>query len=169
MSRASVRSAVSTYLAPPAVAGLNVVLPTQPKDLGGIEFTSGVAGEDSGAIATLFIQHQEEGPGAMDGAGGGRLTTYQVAVQVFHRSVEPKAEAAMDHFDGVVDALCNRLRSDPRLGLTQAQADAVHLISGAYEALTVEFGEPQLGNEDGGWVDTWAVVRFPVLEWNQVT
>jgi hypothetical protein len=43
------------------------------------------------------------------------------------------------------------------------------LISGAYEGLEVEYGEPELGTEDGGWVDTWAVVRFPVLEWNQVT
>lgn len=170
MSRAQVRSVVTAYLQPPAVSGLNVVLRSQPKDLGGLSYFEGAApGVSSGAIGVVTIESQAEQPVALDGAGGGRLTEYQVGVQVFHISDEPDARDAMDAFDGVVDALIAHLRSDPRLGLTQAQADAQGLLSGAYQQLQVEFGEPELADADGGAVRTWCVVRFPVQEWNQAT
>lgn len=169
MSRAKVRSAVSAYLQPPTVAGLNVVLDTQPKDLGGLEFTSGKPGETSGAIAVVFIGQQTEQPRTWDGAGGGRETTYMAELRVFHRSTEPTAKAAMDAFDALIDAICQRLRSDPWLGLGQVGASAQGLISAAHEGLEVQFGDPELGNPDGGWIETWAVIRFPVLEWNQPT
>ena len=169
MSREGIRKQVATFLAPPVVAGLNAMLAAKPRDLGGVDFTSGKPGETHGAIGVVAIEHQTEQAEAMDGAGGGRLTRYTVAVQLFHRSVEPKAELAMDQFDAVVDLALNRLRSDPSLGLGQPAASEAGLISGAYEGLEVEYGEPELGTEDGGWIDTWAVVRFPVLEWNQVT
>jgi hypothetical protein len=160
---------VTAYLQPPAVPVLNVVLDTQPKDLGGLEFTSGAPGEDNGAIGVLFVSHQQEQPRTWDGAGGGRETTYQVELRIFHRSTETTAKAAMDSFDAVVDAVCQRLRSDPYLGMDVATASQQGLISAAHEALEVQFGDPELGTPDGGWIETWAVVRFPVLEWNQPT
>lgn len=170
MSRQSIRKQVAAFMVTaPHLAGLNRVLAAKPRDLSGVDFTSGAPGETAGAIGVVSIEHQTEQAEALDGAGGGRLTRYTVALQLFHRSVEPKAEDAMDQFDGVVDLALNRLRSDPSLGLGQPGASAVGLISGAYESLEVEYGEPELGTEDGGWIDTWAVVRFPVLEWNQVT
>jgi hypothetical protein len=169
VSRKSIRHLVATYLTQHPVTGLNNVLPAKPKDLGGMQFTSGAPGETSGAVGVVTVEHQTEQAEAMDGAGGGRLTRYTVGLQLFHRSVEPKAEDAMDQFDDVVDATCNQLRSDPSLGLGQPAAMNAGLVSGAYEGLEVEYGEPELGTEDGGWVDTWAVVRFPVLEWNQIT
>lgn len=169
MSRASVRSAIAAYLQPPAVPGLNVMLETQPKDLAGIEWGSGAPGENDGAIGVLFIAHQMEQPVVWDGKGGGRQTTYTCEVRVYHRSTDPTAQAAMDSFDAVVDAVCNRLRSDPYLGMTTATASQQGLISSAHESLEVQYGDPELGTPDGGWIETWAVVRFPVLEWNQPT
>lgn len=169
MSRASIRADVTAFLQPPAVAGLNLILRSQPKDLSGAYFGSGAPGESSGAIGVVFVRGQHDRVEAMDGAGGQRLTTYTVEVQVFHRSVQPTAEAAMDDFDAVIDAACTRLRSDPSLGLGVAQAQTVGLISAAYESLDVEFGEPEMAEVDSGWIDTWAVIRFTVLEWNQVT
>jgi hypothetical protein len=169
MSRISIRKQIAAFLGAPHIDALNTVLPAKPKDISEVAFVSGAPGEVHGAIAVVAIEHQTETAEAMDGAGGGRLTRYTVGVQLFHRSVEPKAEDAMDQFDTVVDAVLNRLRSDPSLGLGQPGAMNAGLISGAHEQLEVEYGEPELGTEDGGWVETWAVVRFPVLEWNQVT
>lgn len=165
MSRATVREALHTYLSNPLVNGFGAIARTQPKDLRDLSYTSGAPGVVSGAIGVIFFENQAETPQAPDGAGGMRLTTYTVAVQVFHQSYEADAESAMDHFDGCVDALCTRLRSDPSLG----QPHNGPIISGAYESLSVEFGEPQLDAPDGGGISTWAVVRFPVLEWNQAT
>lgn len=169
MSRASIRAAVTAYLQPPAVAGLNLVARSKPRDLSGAYFGSGAPGESSGAIGVVTIRGQHEQPEAMDGAGGGRLTSYVVEVEIFHRSVQPTAEAAMDDFDALIDAATKKLRSDPSLGLGTTQAQQQGLISGAYQSLEVEFGDPEMAEADGGWIDTWAVIRFTVLEWNQVT
>lgn len=173
MSRASIRAAVTAYLQPsngvPVVTGLYTVLPTQPKTLDSVYFDGGQPGIASGAVGVVFFERQHEQAQTMDGNGGGRLTNYGLAFQVFHRSVEDDASVAMSHFDSVIDALCTRLRSDPSLGLGVATAQAQGLISSAYESLSVEFGEPEAASIGGGAVDTWAVVRFDVLEWNQPT
>lgn len=169
MSRAKVRAAVAAYMQPPAVPGLNVVLPTAPKELGGIDWFSGAPGDDSGAVGTIFLKQQHEQPVVMDGAGGGRQTTYLVELRLYHRSVEPTAEAAMDSFDTLVDAVTDRLRSDPTLGLGVLGASQQGLISAAHEGLEADCADPELGTEQGGWIETTAVIRFPVLEWNQPT
>lgn len=169
MSRASVRAAVTAYMQPPAVSGLNVVLSTQPRDLGGIEWGSGAPGQTDGAIGIVFVRSQDELPKVFDGAGGGRETVYVVEFRLFHRSVQPDAKDAMDAFDSLVDAVCTHLRSDPWLGLGQANATAQGLISAAHEGLSVEHGDPELLTPDGGAIETWAVIRFPVHEWNQPT
>lgn len=167
MSRAQVRQWVTDYLKPPAVAGLNLMLRSQPRDLGGLSFTTGAPGEDSGAIGVVQIEGQTTQVSATNGGGGQRVTTYRVAVQVFHRSMAPDAETAMDEFDAVIDALAGRLEADPSLGLGITTAQQAGLLSAAYESLDTQFGEPESERPDGGWTETWAVVRFPVLMWTQ--
>lgn len=163
MSRQVVRAAVAAFLQPPNVAGLNHVWTSKPKDLGAVSYTQGQPpGTANGALGMVSITGQEERPITLDGAGGGRLVTYQVQVEIFHRSIEPTAEAAMGHFDSVVDGLCSRLRSDPSLAAANPA-----IISSAHESLAVEFGEPELATPDGGAVDTWAAVRFPVLSYER--
>lgn len=170
MSRAIVRAVLTAFLQPPAVAGLNVMLSAQPRDLSDHSYTEGAGpGVSSGAIGVAVIENMHEAVQTMDGRGGGRETTYTAAVQVFHASVEPKAEDAMAAFDAVVDAICQRLRTDPMLGQTLAAANAAGWISGAHQSLSVEYGEPTQGQADSGEILTWAVIRFPVIEWNQPT
>jgi hypothetical protein len=144
---------------------MSMILRARPRDLKGLSFTSGAPGEVSGALGVTVIENQTEMPAGSDGQGGFRLTTYTAAVQVFHRSAEPDAMVAEDHFDAVIDSLCNRLRMDPSLGTPHTGP----IISGAHQSLAVEYGEPEQMEPDGGLIATWAVVRFPVEEWNQAT
>ena len=158
MSRATVRAAIQSFLAPPAVAGLNVIWPTKPKDLGSKSFAEGQpAGTKSGAMAAIMCEHQHEKFEGFDGGGGVRLITYLVRLEIFHRSTERKAEDAMAHFDSVVDGVCDRLRRNPSLG-------GAAILSSAVEQLSVEYGDPELTSPDGGGVDTWAAIRFAVQE-----
>lgn len=169
MSRATIRAAVVAWLKDPthAITGLNTVLGTPPRDLAqaGINFTSGAPGVVSGAIVITFLRGQTETPQAIDGAGGGRLTTHTAELQVIHKSAEPDPTDAMADFDRIIDALLNLLRTDPQMG----QAHTGPIISMAYEGLTVDYGDPEQSAEDSGTLVTWAKITFPVLEWNQVT
>ena len=171
MSRATVRAALKEFLAPPTVDGLNTVFGTPPKTLMDHTYTEGQPpGTASGAVGALFIEGQEDTPSATDGAGGFRMTTYQAQVQVFHMSIEPDADDAMAHFDHVIDGLVDRLRADPSLGTgTGGPIGSGQILSGAYEHLSVQFGEPEEAGETGGAIATWAVVRFPVAEMNRAT
>lgn len=174
MSRATVREAVATYLAPtPHLFGVAAVLRAQPKNMvdAGVQFTDGSPGAASGAVVVVGVPDMHEQAVALDGMGGGRLSTYQVEVGVFHRSVEEDALVAQDHLDQVLDAIADHLRRDPALGTATGIGPVTSgsVLSGAYDSLHIACGQPELGTEDGGWIDTWAVVSFTVQEWNQPT
>lgn len=174
MSRATVRAAVADYLtATPALFGVAGVLRAQPKNMvdAGVQFTDGSPGAASGAVLVVGVPDMHEQAVALDGQGGGRISTYNVEVGVFHRSVEEDALLAQDHLDQVLDAIADHLRRDPSLGTATAVGPVTSgsIISGAYDSLHVTCGQPELGTEDGGWIDTWAVVSFNVQEWNQPT
>lgn len=118
MSRATVRAAVAAFFAAPAVANLNKVYTSFPKRMNAGDFLVGqAAGTKSGAVAVIFVGREIERRVAMGGATSGKKRVdYDVDLEVFLRSVEQTAEAAMDAYDAVVDAIKVKLRTDRVIG-----------------------------------------------------
>jgi hypothetical protein len=158
MSRAQVRSQLVTFLrSSTTIPDLNQVYSAFPKQ---INFqVNAQAGQRSRAAAIVFIERETESRIALGGATSGKKRVdYDVAIQVFHHSLQSNAEDAMDDFDGTVDGLKDWLRSDHRFGDTSGQL----VWQGAEPVIDVEYSE-SLTSERGA-TETWAVVRFQVTQ-----
>jgi hypothetical protein len=117
-------------------------------------------GQVSRAAAVVFIESEGETRIAIGGAyDGWKRVDYEVALQVFHHSLQKNAEDAMEDFDNVVDAIQDRLRAG---GHTLGNTDLNIIWQAAEPQVNVQYGEP-LTNE-GGATETWAAIRFTVTQ-----
>lgn len=158
MSRQQVRNAVAKWVGEAQIPQLNQVFTSFPKR---INFQQNAfAGQPSRAAAVVFIESEGETRIAIGGAySGWKQLDYEVALQVFHHSLQRNAEDAMTDFDEVMDAIQDRLRGG---GHTLGVTDLSVIWQAAEPDITAEYGEP-LTNE-GGATETWAAVRFTVTQ-----
>jgi hypothetical protein len=158
MSRASIREAVTVFLEPPKVPGLNRVFTSFPKRVEGGWFRYGQpAGTQSGAIGIVHIVGEREERIAFGGEHSGKKWVhYTVELQIFSHSIHQLSERAMDDFDAVVDAAKDRLRSDRRLGQFPI------IFESGERQLDGVYGEPRVLQD--GSTEIWGCVRFEVSE-----
>lgn len=156
-NRAAVRNTLAQWLLDGGISGLNQVLTTFPKIL---NFQiNAQAGQMSRAAAVVFIAGERESRIALGGAHDGwKRVDYTVTLQIFHHSVERKAEDAMESFDTLVDAIKARLRADHNFGDTTG----LLVWQGAEPDLQGVYGEPSI-TEDGA-VETFAELQFDVTQ-----
>ena len=166
MSRKVVREAVANWIGSAQITNLNQTLTSFPKR---INFqVNAFPGQNNRAAAVVFIENESEsriaigGVGAMAEGGygkGWKRVDYNIALQIFHHSLERDAENAMDSFDQMIDAIKERLRA----GQHTLGVDNPNLIWQAAEpGIDVQYGEP-LSNESGA-TETWCAIRFTVTE-----
>ena len=158
MSRATVRSSVATYFAPPKVTGLNTVFTSMPKRAIGSDFRKNVTpGTLSTAIGVVHLDSESEARIAYGGEfSGKKMVRYQVSLDVYSFSLEPHAEDAMTFFDSVIDGIKTSLRNDRRLG------NYPIIFEAGEGSLNGVYGEPAL--QQDGSVSIWGRVVFEVSE-----
>jgi hypothetical protein len=158
MSRRQVRDNIVRWVGEAQIDTLNQVFTSFPKR---INFqVNSFPGQVSRAAAVVFIESEGETRIAIGGAyDGWKRVDYEVALQVFHHSLQKNAEDAMEDFDNVVDAIQDRLRAG---GHTLGNPDLNIIWQAAEPQINVQYGEP-LTNE-GGATETWAAIRFTVTQ-----
>jgi len=163
MSRAVVRARVQDYIASAQITTLNQVFSSFPKR---IDFqVNSFPGQQSRAAAVVFLESESESRLAIGGVtsqGDGlgiKRVDYQVALQIFHHSLQRNAEDAMGDFDQLIDAIKDRLRN----GWHELGENDPNLIWQAAEpSIDVQYGEPL--TKEGGATETWAAIRFTVTQ-----
>lgn len=158
MSRRQVRDNVVRWIAEEQIPTLNQVFKSFPKR---INFqVNSFPGQLSRAAAVVFIESEGETRLAIGGAyDGWKRIDYEVALQVFHHSLQRNAEDAMEDFDNLLDAIQDRLRAG---GHTLGNPDPNVIWQAAEPQINVQYGEPL--TNDGGATETWAAVRFTVTQ-----
>jgi hypothetical protein len=157
VGRKEARSVIANFISPPNVDGINQVFTSFPKRIN-FQINS-LPSQKSRCAAVIFIESEREERIAVGGATSGwKRVDYQIAIQLFHHSVENSAEDAMDDFDNVIDALKNRIRSDHRFGDTSGTL----VWQGAEPRIDTNYGEPT--SSDGTATEIWAQVRFDVTQ-----
>jgi len=158
VGRAQVRSTLATYLAPPAINGINQVFTSFPKR---IDFqVNALPSQLNRCVCVIFIENETESRIANGGVNSGwKRVDYSVALQLFHHSSERNSEDAMASLDIIIDDLKELLREgDHRLGDTSG----VLVWQGAEPIIDVAYGEPL--SQNGTSTETWATVRFTVTQ-----
>ena len=155
--RTDVRTTLATYLTNGNIYGVNQVYTSFPK----IENlnTGAIAGQASFAGLVVFIMDEKDSRIAVGGAASGwKRVDYTVSVQILHQSYEREAEAAMAHFDLVVESLKERLRADRQFG----DATGNLVWQGANPSMFATYAEPEIA--DLGVIKTWCALQFPVTQ-----
>ena len=157
VGRKQVRSTLASFIAPPAIDGINQVFTSFPKR---IDFqVNSLPSQVNRCIAVIFIESETESRIAVGGAHSGwKRIDYTVVIQLFHHSLERLAEDAMDNLDGIIDDLKDKLRSDHRFGDTSGTL----VWQAAEPVIDVSYGEPL--SQKGNSIETWASVRFTVTQ-----
>lgn len=158
MSRQQVRNNVVRWIAEAQISTLNQVFPSFPKR---INFqVNSFPGQLSRAAAVVFIEAEGENRIAIGGAyDGWKRVDYDVALQVFHHSLQRDPVDAMTDFDNLIDAIQDRLRAG---GHTLGNDDPNIIWQAAEPQINVQYGEPL--TSDGGATETWAAIRFIVTQ-----
>ena len=157
VGRKEVRSTLASFIAPPNVDGINQVFTSFPKRIN-FEVNS-LPSQRSRAAAVIFIESEREDRLAIGGATNGvKRVDYSVVIQIFHHSLEQNSEDAMNHLDGLIDNLKDRLRSDHQFG----DPSGTLVWQAAEPVIDVSYGEPM--SQNGTSTETWASVRFDVTQ-----
>jgi hypothetical protein len=157
-SRAAVRSAIQSWILQGTIPNLNQVLTSFPKQ---INFQiNASAGQLNRAVGVVHIASESESRVAIGGAyNGWKRVDYQIDFQIFHLSLEKKAETGMDSFDIVIDGVKNLLRGGAHtLGLP----DGSVIWEAAEQSISANYGLPF--TNDAGATEIWASVSFPVTQ-----
>jgi hypothetical protein len=160
MSRATVRSAIAAFFAPPAVAHLDVMYAWAPAPFlnkaANLAFPTNA--HDLGWAILFFDQDTEIRLGTSNGSGGCKEMRYAVRLELVYRS-RSDAEKAQAEFDDFLDSLRARIRTNRQLG-----APSVIFEAGEGEfGIQGEYREPQM-IPTSRLVTCQASVRFDVTE-----
>ena len=158
VGRTQVRSQLASFIAPPAVTGINQVFAVFPKR---IDFQkNALPSQVNRCVAVIFIESEKESRIANGGVNSGwKRIDYAVAIQLFHHSLERDADDAMANLDQTIDDLKELLRDGQhRLG----DDSGVLIWQAAEPDLNAEYGEPI--SKNGTSIETWATIRFTVTQ-----
>jgi hypothetical protein len=161
VSRSFVRQAVYGYLRTPAIRNVDYVFPGIPFDQAGVPWDQVVpAGQTHRCFLVIEIgESRDHGDHIFifDGAGGRRVVPYPVVVSVYFEDVGGDPLAALTVQESVLDALADRMRTDPSLG----QPATTGLLVGAAPLLNIVPGELERQGE-GDTFAAWSTVDFDV-------
>jgi hypothetical protein len=158
VGRKEVRSTLATFIAPPAISGINQVFTSFPKR---IDFqVNSLPSQTNRCAAVIFIETENESRIANGGVSSGwKRIDYGIAIQLFHHSLERNSEDAMADLDNTIDDLKELLRDGfHRLGDT----DGVLVWQAAEPEISSIYGEPLSTN--GTSTETWATIRFIITQ-----
>lgn len=167
MGRKIVREKVAEWISTAQIDTLNQVFTSFPKR---INFqVNSFPGQNSRAAAVVFIESENETRIAIGGVAamtdnygegkGWKRVDYQIALQIFHHSLQREAQDAMDDFDQVIDAVKDRLRAGQH---TLGDENPNEIWQAAEPNIDVQYGEPI--TNDQGATETWAAIRFTVTQ-----
>lgn len=166
MSRASVRAAVTSYLAATPITGVGAVLPSRPKIAQAPQFDPAPLG-GSGAVLIVHLTDDHRIRDALGGvADGQKVVKHQIALEVIFRSVKPDATAAQADHDTILDALVSLIEADRTFGggydpTTNEPAGPIWQAGEGPAGITVEMAEPV---EVDQTIAIDAVIRFEAWE-----
>lgn len=163
-----VRAAVASYLSGGAVPNLAIVLPSPPFDEGEIPWDDLLpAGALVMCFGVVFLEGESDVDVSLDGAGGRRVCTYEVTLELFFQDIGADAIAAQSRLDGVITGVKQRLRADPKLG-TGAADPPTDIIQAGVAKLDVERGRPERYGE-GNTFGAWTGIKFTVDSYEYAT
>lgn len=122
MSRTTMRQALATWLAPPAVGGVNRVYTAFPTAMSG--FYGSAPGSSAGAVLVVHLADESETRITIGGPHSGRKRVdYSVELHLYFVSITPTTvdggdpgEMAADALDTIVGNLKDRIRADRQAG-----------------------------------------------------
>ena len=158
VGRVQVRSTLASFIAPPAINGINQVFTSFPKRINFQE--NALPSQLNRCAAVIFIESENESRIANGGVSAGwKRVDYTVAIQLFHHSLERNSEDAMADLDQTIDDLKELLRDGfHRLGDTSG----IQVWQAAEPDISATYGEPL--SQKGGSTETWATIRFTVTQ-----
>lgn len=163
-----VRAAVANYLSGLVVPNLAIVFPAPIFDESSIEWDQLLpAGALVMCFGVVFLEGETDTDVSLDGAGGRRVCTYQVTLELFFQDISGDAIAAQSRLDGVITAVKQRLRADPQLGTGTADPPT-DIIQAAVAKLDVERGRPERYGE-GDVFGAWTGIKFSVDSYEYAT
>ncbi len=178
MSDRKLRDALVTFLAEPALPGMQKVYRDMPWLLDGGEWNLAAQG-GWGAIAYVHIDDAKESRITFGGENGEGMPTgqkridYTVSIVVAYQYVIPTTvpdgqdeSAWVDPLDALLDALKDRLRSDPTLGIGSAAsfADAAVFQAGQNDGdIRLTRDIPRLDRK-AARVWSWSRVEFDAVQ-----
>lgn len=165
MSRATVRSTLAAWIAPPNVTGIYTVYASAPGPVPTTGWTGNppVPGVVNGCVAILRIDTDDETRTALGGPTSGiKCIKYQVEIHLYLRHTNGDAINAQAALDTAVENLKIRLRADRRLGT--AGGYAPDIWEAAEKNTGYRQGDPGVS---GNVVDIWAMVPLEITEYIQ--
>ncbi len=164
MSRTTIRAAITAFLAPPNVAGLQTVIAHPAKvTTEGQFFVNEAFGTGTGAIAFVYLDNSVERRIALGGMSSGRKwRQYTAHLLLFLRSTKPQAEDVGADNDSLVDALIARMESDRTFGAPGVIFQAGEGGEHGGDDIRVRTGLPV--DIQGGMTQVFSTVTFEVCE-----
>lgn len=164
MSRATVRAALETWLAPPNVAWVGSIFGSMPKIIPGPAFTAGLgSGSRSGSVMVIFIEDEHETRTALGGPHGGRkMVTYEVGIVIRFRSSQADSQVAVDDYDALIESLKERIRADRTLGTSGTANPLFQAGEGPGADLSITSDMPRI--DKGGSTYVWGALKLTVAE-----
>lgn len=159
MGRASVRTAIAAWFAPPNVTMLNTVYASRPKNLPATDFKLAL-NNGSGAVMVIHLPDDSEVRTAVGGATSGeKFNTHHVALEVMFQSVKVDGVAAQEDHDTLMDAIIARIRQDRTLG---TGGTPIWQAGEGTAGIKVQLAEPDVGKQN---VIINAVIHLDALEY----
>jgi len=164
----AVRAAVATYLSGGAVTNLAKVFPAPIFDEGEIDWNDLLpAGALVMCFGVVFLERESDEDVSLDGAGGRRVCTYDVTLELFFQDIGGDAIAAQGRLDNIITGVKQRLRTDPKLGTGTADPPT-DIIQAGVAKLDVERGRPERYGE-GNTFGAWTGIKFTVDSYEYAT
>ncbi|MFD2421670.1 hypothetical protein [Amycolatopsis pigmentata] len=162
MSRSLVRSAVYGYINTPQISGVDYVFPGIPFDQAGVAWDSIIpAGQTHRCFLVVIVNEsadwEREHVFVFDGAGGRRLVSYPVSLEIYFEDISGDPLAALTVQEQTLDNIAARLRADPSLG----QPSTSGIVAAAVPELKVNPGILERQGEGDPFV-SWSAIDFSV-------
>lgn len=167
MGYATIRSAVTQWIAPPNVPGITKVYPGQPKMLSGAAYgvfpiaTYDLGQQTAGAFAYIHIDDTVETRIATGGATSGiKHVKYQVGVVFAFLAIGAANDGQyIGAWDAIADTLKARIRANRTLG-----QDGLTVWQAGEDADDLHIASDLPRQDDAGNVYIWSVLELSVIE-----
>jgi len=165
MSRASIRSAVASYLSSANITTLNSVKPFPAKFTPEMDFYDDEdPGVMTGSIIYIYIESQRERRLEMASHQGRKEVEYSVVLDCFTRSQEPKSEDAGASAEAFLDSLVSSIRSDFQAGAQGVIFQWGEGTTSGGQDIDVVSYYPRMIRGRAGTTQVYSRVRLTVIE-----